>query len=133
MKTFPLIAAVVLMAASGLALHVAQAQQPMTRRVDLQRHDLSTPGREVLQSRVEFPPGVAFPRHRHPGEEVIYVLQGEIEYQVEDGPPVTLRVGDVLFVPDGAIHSARNVGKGPAAELATFLVKKGEPLAQIVD
>ena len=34
------------------------------------------PEPEVIQARVEFPPGVAFGRHRHPGEEIIYVLEG---------------------------------------------------------
>ena len=36
------IAAVV--SAGGLALHAALAQQPTTKRIDLQRHDLSIPG-----------------------------------------------------------------------------------------
>jgi hypothetical protein len=43
-------------------------------------------------------------------------------------PPVTLKAGDVLFIPAGTIHSARNVGTGRAAELATYIVEKGKPL-----
>jgi hypothetical protein len=31
------------------------------------RNDLSVPGREVVQVRVDFAPGVAFARHSHPG------------------------------------------------------------------
>jgi hypothetical protein len=46
-------AVAVLIAASGLALHVAQAQQSGIKRTDLQRHDLGVPGREVIQVRVE--------------------------------------------------------------------------------
>jgi quercetin dioxygenase-like cupin family protein len=107
---------------------MAQAQQPGTKRTDLQRHDLSVSGREVVQAHVEFDPGVTFPKHRHPGEEIIYVLKGTLEYQVEDKPPVTLRAGDVLFIPAGAIHTAKNVGSGPGAELATYIVEKGKPL-----
>lgn len=112
----------------GLALCAAQAQQPGTRRADLQRHDLSAAGREVVQVRVDIDPGVAFPGHTHPGEEIIYVLEGSLEYRVEGRPPVTLKAGDVLFIPAGAIHSAKNVGKDNAAELATYVVEKGKPL-----
>jgi quercetin dioxygenase-like cupin family protein len=68
------------------------------------------------------------PRHTHPGEEIIYVLKGTWEYTVEGKPPVTLKAGDVLFIPAGTIHSARNVGTVRAAELATYIVEKGKPL-----
>ena len=41
---------------------------------------------------------------------------------------MTLKAGDVLFIPAGAIHAARNVGTGNGAELATYIVEKGKPL-----
>jgi len=31
-------------------------------------------------------------------------------------------------VPDGVVHAARNSGKNPAAELATYVLEKGKPL-----
>jgi quercetin dioxygenase-like cupin family protein len=62
-----------LMAGSVLALNAAQAQSGI-KRTDLQRHDLSASGREVVQVRVDLAPGVAFGNHTHPGEEIIYVL-----------------------------------------------------------
>jgi quercetin dioxygenase-like cupin family protein len=95
----------------------------------LQRHDLALAGHEVLQARVDFAPGASFPSHRHPGEEIIYVLAGTIEYVV-DGKPVIVKAGDVLFVPDSAFHAARNLGSEPAAELATYVLRKGEPLTE---
>jgi quercetin dioxygenase-like cupin family protein len=106
----------------------AEAQQPGTKRTELQRHDLSIGGHEAIQARIEIKPGVIFPRHKHPGEEIIYVLKGSIEYQVEGQTPVTLKAGDVLFIPAGTIHSAKNVGKNDAVELATYIVEKGKPL-----
>jgi len=121
-----------LIVASGLALHVALSQQPGIKRTDLQRHDLSVPGREVIQVRVELAPGVSFPKHTHPGEEIIYVLEGSLEYEVEGKPPVTLKAGEVLFIPAGTVHAARNVGSGHAAELATYVVEKGKPLVVVV-
>ena len=128
MKTARIMAVAVLMVASGLALHVALSQQQGIKRTDLQRHDLSVPGREVVQVRVELAPGVSFPKHTHPGEEIIYVLEGTWEYTVEGKPPVTLKAGEVLFIPAGTNHSAKNVGSGNGAELATYIVEKGKPL-----
>src|ERR1044072_7104693 len=98
----------------------ALAQQAGIKRTDLQRYDLSAPNREVIQARVDIAPGVLAPRHSHPGEEIIYVIEGLLEYKVEGKPPVTPRAGDVLFVPAGKIHSAKNVGHVNAAELATY-------------
>ena len=72
---------------SAVALHLAAAQQPGIKRTDLQRHDLSVPGREVIQVRVDFNPGVVDTKHTHPGEEIIYVLEGTLEYEVEGKPP----------------------------------------------
>ena len=132
MKTIRIMAVAVLIVGSGLALHVARAQQPGIKRTDLQRHDLSAPGREVIQARVELAPGVAFPKHWHPGEEIIYVLEGTLEYQVAGKPAATYKAGDVLLVPAGAIHWVKNVGSGNGAELATYVVDKGKPLVVMV-
>ena len=132
MKTTRIMALAVLIVGSGVALHVAAAQQAGTKRTDLQRHDLSVPGREVVQVRVDFDPGYVSPRHTHPGEEIVYVLEGTLEYQVEGKPPATLKAGDVLFIPAGTIHAAKNVGSGNGAELATYIVEKGKPLLVVV-
>lgn len=122
-----MVAAALVVAAAG-AIAADPPRPSGSTRTDLQRHDLSTAGREVLQARVDFAPGAAFPAHYHPGEEIIYVLEGSLEYEVEGKPPVTLNAGDVLFVPAGTAHSARNVGSGKGSELATYVLEKGKPL-----
>lgn len=119
--------------AGALTLQAAPAQLSGTHRTDLQQHELSIPGREVVQARVDIDPGKSGPKHRHPGEEIIYVLEGRLEYQLEGKPPVTLKAGDVLFIPTGVAHTATNVGTGNGAELATYLVEKGKPLVELVD
>jgi quercetin dioxygenase-like cupin family protein len=130
MKAIPTTAAAVLIAATIIALTASQAQQLGTARVDLQRRDLSIPGREAIQVRVDLAPGTVAGRHSQPGEELIYVLQGTFEYE-EDGRRMTLTAGDVLFIPAGAVHAARNVGAETASELATYIVEKGRPLATL--
>ena len=122
---------IALLAVGASALGAQPARPAGTARTDLQRHDLSIPGREVVQLRVDFAPGASFPRHTHPGEEIIYVIEGSLEYEVA-GKPVTVNAGGVLFVPAGTIHAARNVGSVPAAELGTYIVEKGKPLTEIV-
>ena len=72
------VAAVLLAVASGVALHVVHAQQLGVKRTELQRRDLSVPGREVIQVRVDLDPGHTFPGHTHPGEEIIYVIEGTL-------------------------------------------------------
>ena len=106
----------------------ASAQQQGVKRNDLQRHDLGIAGYETVQARIDFEPGALAVKHKHPGEEIIYVLEGSLEYQVGDKPPVTLKTGEVLFIPAGTAHSAKNVGNSPAKELATYVVEKGKPL-----
>ena len=128
MKTTQILAATALIVASCLAPHVALTQQPGIKRTDLQRHDLSVPGREVNQVLVEFGPGVAFPAHSHPGEEIAYVIEGLLEYALEGRPPVTVKAGEALFIPAGTIYAVKNVGSGNAVELATYIVEKGKPL-----
>lgn len=132
MKATRIMAAVVIIE-SGWALHSTQAQQPGITRTDVVRHDLSVPGREVIQVRVDFAPGVAFGKHSHPGEEIAYVLEGTLEYQFEGRPPVTFKAGEAVFIPAGTVHVAKNVGTGNAAELATYVVEKGKPLAVMAE
>ena len=92
------------------ALQGSPAQPTNIRRIELQRQDLVVPGREVIQVRVELDPGAAFGRHKHPGDEIIYVIAGTFEYEVEGRPAIRLSAGEVLFIPSGVIHAARNVG-----------------------
>ena len=48
------------------------------------------------------------------------------------GKQVTARAGDVVYVPAGTIHLAKNAGTGNAAELATYIAAKGQPLLTLV-
>ena len=121
-----------LVTAHGFAPNAAQAQAAGIRRTDLQRHDLSVPGRELVQALVDIPAGVVAPRHAHPGEEIVYVVEGALEYALDDRPPVTLKAGEVLFIPHGTGHAVKNVGSGNATELATYFVEKGKPLLTLL-
>lgn len=129
MKMTRVIAVAALIVASASAQQTAQAQFAELKRTNLMQHDLSIPGREVVQVRVEFPPGAVAAKHSHPGEELVYVIEGALEYELGGKPPITVKAGEVLFIPYGTPHAVKNVGSGNAVELATYVVEKGKPLA----
>ena len=112
---------------------MATQQVPGLTRTDLQQHDLSIPGREMIQNRVDIDPDAPAIRHWHPGEEIIYVLEGSLEYDIDGEPPRTVSAGEALTVPAEAVHSVRNVGGGSAAELAAYVVEKDKPLLNLAE
>lgn len=133
MKTLLLLTAAIFIGTYPM-LQVVLAEQtilPGVDRTELLQHDLSAPGREVLQVLVGFAQGAEAPRHSHHGEELVYVVEGLLEYTLDGQPPITLEAGGTLFIPHGTVHSARNVGDGPALELATYIVEKGQPLVEL--
>ena len=122
-------ATALLIAGSSLFMSFADAQPTGIGRTDVLQHDLGASGQEIVQARVDIAPGAVAPKHSHPGPEVAYVLEGTLEYQLEGQPPVTLKAGQALFIPANTNHVARNTGTAHAAELATYVVPKGKPLA----
>ena len=105
------------------------AQQAGFTRTALQTQDLSIPGKVVVQARAEFEPGVAAGRHTHPGEEMGYVIEGQLELLIDGQPPKIIKAGEVFFVPAGLVHDGKNTGTGKAKVLATYVVEKGKPVA----
>jgi quercetin dioxygenase-like cupin family protein len=113
---------------------MAVQQPPGITRIDLQEHDLRAHGREVIQSVVIVSPDALPVGHKHPGgEEIIYVLEGSLEYEVDGQSPTTVNAGEVFFVPADTVHAVRNIGTGDAAELATYVVGKDKPLLVAAD
>lgn len=133
-----IVAAVALLgigAGVGIAVdRVAFAQQSSNgiKRTVLQRAD--EPGAanyEAVMALAEIAPGASSGRHRHPGIELAYVLQGSLLLEREGQPPVTVKAGEALKN-EAAIHNAKNTGKTPVKILAVYLVEKGKPMAESV-
>jgi quercetin dioxygenase-like cupin family protein len=108
-------------------------QAPGLFRTDVQHFDLSVPGRVMIQNRVDLDPEAPAVRHKHPGEEIIYVIEGTLEYTLDGQPPITVQAGEGLTVPAETVHSVRNVGNDRAAELATYIVDKDKPFLVVVE
>jgi len=132
---FGMVVAVVAVVAVGsltLGVRALYGQVPGFKRVELQKHDISNAGHEAVMARGEFAAGAVVPKHTHPGEEVAYILEGQVTIEVEGKPPVVLKAGEAFFVPAGTVHAAKNSGTGPAKVLSTYIVEKGKPLASMV-
>jgi quercetin dioxygenase-like cupin family protein len=100
-------------------------------RTNLQQYDLSVPGRVMIQARVDIEPTSPPIRHFHPGEEIIYILNGSLEYAIDGQETKVYHAGEALTVPAGTIHAVRNVGTDIATELATYVVEKDKPLLTV--
>lgn len=120
-------------AACVMALLVpALAQAPAFKRTVLQQVDLSTPGREAVMAKAEFPAGSQTGRHTHPGEEISFVEAGPFVLEIEGQPAKTLQAGEVFFVPAGRIHNGHPIGSGTATVIATYVIEKGKPVSTAV-
>ena len=128
-RTARLVAASIAVVLVALGAHALSAQPAAFKRTVLQKADLSTPGREVVQALVEIPGGVRPGKHTHPGEEIGYVLEGTFLVEQEGKAPVTLKAGGTFLIPAGTVHNATNTGAGAGKILATYIVEKGKPLA----
>jgi len=113
----------------ALGIPSLNAQQPGFKRAVLQKHELSAQNRDAVVALAEFVPGGVAGRHTHPGEELGYIVEGTLVLEMEGRAPQTLNAGDVFFVPAGTVHDGKNIGKGPAKVLATYVVERGKPVA----
>jgi quercetin dioxygenase-like cupin family protein len=84
------------------------------------------PGKSLIAVVVDYAPGGASPSHVHAKSAFIfaYVLSGEIESQVNDGPSRVYRAGESFHETPGSRHPvSRNASKTePAKLLAVFVV-----------
>jgi quercetin dioxygenase-like cupin family protein len=122
--------------AAGLTVdHLAFAaqQQPSLKRPNLPRQDdPGSPKYEAIMGISEIPPGGTSGRHRHPGIELSYVLEGSVELVHEGKPPITVKAGEATMNTLGGIHTATNRGATPVKLITVYVVEKGKPLAEVV-
>ena len=117
----------------GAALLVATgalfAQASGLTRTIVGKADVSVPGREAVVARVEIAAGAHAGRHTHPGDEISYVAEGELQLLIDGQPPRLVKAGESFVVPAGAIHDASNTTSSPTKLIGVYVVEKGKPLA----
>jgi len=107
----------------------AMTQQTATiKRTPLQKFDVPGTSYETVIGMAEIVPNVNVGRHTHPGPESGFMLEGEMVLLIEGQPAKTVKVGESYQVPSGAIHDAKT-GPNGAKVIATYVVRKGEPVA----
>lgn len=117
-----------LLLVAGCMLAAAVHAQGVKRTI-VEKQDSSIAGYETVVAAIEIEPGATAARHSHPGDEIIYVLDGETELYVDGSPPRTLKAGQAAVIPAGRIHSAKNTGGKVFKASSTYVVEKNKPLA----
>ncbi len=129
-----LVAVVTLAAIAGSAgaqnPPAAQTAASPLKRTVLQTKALATvPGHDGITVLAELAVGGTAPRHTHPGEELVYVLDGTATFDMAGQPTISLRPGDAFFIPANTPHVAKNTGTVPVRLLSTYIIETGKPLA----
>lgn len=101
-------------------------------RTEVQHAHSSIPGRDIVQVRTEIPDGVESGWHTHPGEEVGYIVQGNVRMEIRDRPTLLLTAGDGFLIPPDVPHNALDLGPGTGIMLSTYLVDPDRALATFV-
>jgi quercetin dioxygenase-like cupin family protein len=73
---------------------------------------------EIGADAIEMQPGSAFPLHVHPGDHILYIIQGGGLVHV-DGVDYKVRKGDTIFIPAEYPHSVKTFDTAPSP--LTFL------------
>ena len=85
-----------------------------------------TPGAEMSVARMEVAPGATSPLHHHSNsDEAISLVSGCVTALV-DGQEVSMRPGDVCWVPRHINHAFRNDGASAAVLMVTYSAPRRE-------
>jgi quercetin dioxygenase-like cupin family protein len=116
-------------AGAGIAPGTVQAQSSaaQTRVVRRQRLEGAFAGMEAVVTELTYPPGAVSGPHRHGGLVIGYVIEGEMQFAINDEPATTLRAGDTFYEPPGARHTVSgNARKDrPVRVVVTIIVPEG--------
>jgi len=102
-------------------------------RREVQRSPSSIPGREIVQVETLIPAGIESGWHAHPGEEVGYIIAGQVEMMVQGRANAVLHAGDGFLIPPRTPHNARDLGPETGRMLSTYIIETGQSLATFVD
>jgi len=109
----------------------AQAQSTI-KRTELKRADLTGKDMDVIVTVVEVPPGETLGRHTHPGEEVVYVLEGAT-LGLPDGKEIPFPTGVATLNARDVPHAGfKVVGDKTLKMLTVHIVDKGKPVTEFV-
>jgi quercetin dioxygenase-like cupin family protein len=101
-------------------------------KIELQRGNLTGKDMDIIVNFFEVPPGATVARHIHPGEEVVYVLEGGTLEQ-PDGKLLTFEAGMATIYPRDVPHAGvKVVGDKSLKMLKVLVVDQGKPVTELV-
>ena len=130
-RNWVLVALLGLYSTAGQAAESSQAASVQADNL-LRESIAGVEGKEIIVSRVSFPPHTELPWHWHPGEEFFYVIEGSVTLKRRGEPDLPATHGDAQKIAPQIIHTGSTGEQG--AELVIFRVHaEGEPERYLVD
>ena len=135
--SYPIIRMLLLAVVTGVCSTIGNAVEPaaapLVQAENLLREPiLGVEEKEIIVSRVSFPPHTELPWHWHPGEEFFYVIEGSVTIKRRGQDDTPTAQGDAQKIAPEVIHTGRTGEQG--AELLIFRVHAaGEPERYLVD
>ncbi|MEH2506954.1 MULTISPECIES: cupin domain-containing protein [unclassified Bradyrhizobium] len=118
--------------ASIIAMLISSAHAQGITRDELKRADLTGKDMDVIVTIVTVPPGENLPKHIHPGEEVVYVLDGAM-LELSDGSQRQFPAGAATINVRNVPHAGFKVAGDKALKMLTVhIVDKGKPVTEVV-
>jgi quercetin dioxygenase-like cupin family protein len=62
-------------------------------------------GQRAMVAQISLAPGAVVPSHQHESEQISYVLEGALKFELEN-QEIMVRAGEVLHIPSNVPHSA---------------------------
>lgn len=85
-------------------------------------------GKEVDVELTEVPPGFQTPKHIHPGDVFVYVLDGAVEIDLEGGDILRASAGEIIYEPPNRAMVGRNASSSEGARILVFyVIDEGHP------
>jgi quercetin dioxygenase-like cupin family protein len=98
------------------------------KRTELQRSELTGAKMEIVVAVVDAQPGAFLPRHTHPGDEAVYILEGGMT----EAPAMLATGSSYINVRDVPHAGYKVVGDKALKILTVHIVDKGKPITVLV-
>jgi 4-carboxymuconolactone decarboxylase len=96
--------------------HVSGGHAHLERILKMQQED------GVRLALVHFEDGAVTHWHTHPGEQILYIVDGECRFGNEAGERIIAKVGDAIYIPKGEKHWHGAVEGGKMSHLSVTTV-----------
>jgi len=80
-------------------------------------------GDKTMMTFFEFEPNAVIPSHKHPHEQITYIIEGKMEFTIE-GETMILKEGEGVVIPSNQEHSARGMDESTKAVDAWYPIRE---------